>query len=489
MSLSWARSIHSLFMSLWSETMRSAKSLTEGSSARDSASPAERHLEIVAADGLANVGAVHDRAGVPAGGYLGRRRWSGSEHHRRQHMGDRRHSPHKSSPFGGRPRPRVSRTARILGIGRPCGCDREHRDGEPCHGVPSRARPPGTSSSIPNTKRRNARAPRPAPVRPVRPLPHRPRGRRRRHGHRLPGRGRPPRPAGGAQGAPPRAGGGDRGRALPGRDQAHRQPPAPPHPPAVRLRRGGRLPVLRHAVREGRDAARPDEPRAAAPRRRRGPDHHRGGLGARLRPSPGRGPPRHQAREHPPARRLRHGGGLRDRARRQQGERPTDDRDRHVARHAALHEPRAGDGRARDHRPLRRVRAGRRALRDAHRRAALHRRHGAGGGGAGAHREPAAAHDPAAHHPPARGSGGAHRAREAARRPVRDGRRVRRRAQGQVVRLHRVAAGRGRPQPHRPARWRRRGPGVLVSALGAALAVAIGRGALGLAPAAARPGS
>ena len=198
--------------------------------------PAERHLEIVAADGLANVGAVHDRAGVPAGGYLGRRRWSGSEHHRHQRMGDRRHSPHKSSPFGGRPCPRVSRTARILGIGRPCGCDREHRDGEPCHGAPSRARPPGTSSSIPNTKRRNARAPRPAPVRPVRPLSDRPRGRRRRYGHRLPGRGRPPRPAGGAQGAPPRAGGGDRGRAVPGRDQAHRQPPAPAHPPAVRLR-------------------------------------------------------------------------------------------------------------------------------------------------------------------------------------------------------------------------------------------------------------
>ena len=41
------------------------------------------------------------------------------------------------------------------------------------------------------------------------------------------------------------------------------------------------------------------------------------------------------------------------------------DRDRHVARHAALHEPRAGDGRARDHRPDRRLRARRRHLRDA----------------------------------------------------------------------------------------------------------------------------
>ena len=66
-----------------------------------------------------------------------------------------------------------------------------------------------------------------------------------------------------------------------------------------------------------------------------------------------------------------------------------DDRDRHVARHTALHEPRAGDGRAGDHGPLGRVRPGRGALRDAHRRAALHRQHRAGGGGAGADREPA----------------------------------------------------------------------------------------------------
>ena len=56
----------------------------------------------------------------------------------------------------------------------------------------------------------------------------------------------------------------------------------------------------------------------------------------------------------------------------------------------------------------------------------------------------------APHHPAARRGGGAHRAREAPGRPVRHGRRVRRRAQGQVVRLHRVAPGRGRPSRSGP---------------------------------------
>ena len=44
----------------------------------------------------------------------------------------------------------------------------------------------------------------------------------------------------------------------------------------------------------------------------------------------------------------------------------------HVARHAALHEPGAGDGREGDHRPQRRLLARLRALRDAGRRAAAH---------------------------------------------------------------------------------------------------------------------
>ena len=45
----------------------------------------------------------------------------------------------------------------------------------------------------------------------------------------------------------------------------------------------------------------------------------------------------------------------------------------HVARHAAVHEPRAGDGRAGDHGAVGRVRARRGAVRDAHRRSAVHR--------------------------------------------------------------------------------------------------------------------
>ena len=71
-------------------------------------------------------------------------------------------------------------------------------------------------------------------------------------------------------------------------------------------------------------------------------------------------------------------------------------------RHAALHESRAGDGRAGDHGAHRRLRPGLRALRDAHRRSALHRQHRAGHRGAGRHREPAADAPAAQHHPAAR---------------------------------------------------------------------------------------
>ena len=56
-------------------------------------------------------------------------------------------------------------------------------------------------------------------------------------------------------------------------------------------------------------------------------------------------------------------------------------------RHAALHESRAGDGRAGDHGALGRVRAGRGAVRDADRRPAVHRLDRAGDRGAGGHRD------------------------------------------------------------------------------------------------------
>ena len=77
----------------------------------------------------------------------------------------------------------------------------------------------------------------------VGPLPPRAGDRRRRHGHGLPRRGPAARPPGRAQGAPARAGRRDRRRAVPGRDQAHRQPAAPAHPAAVRLGRGRLLPL------------------------------------------------------------------------------------------------------------------------------------------------------------------------------------------------------------------------------------------------------
>ena len=57
------------------------------------------------------------------------------------------------------------------------------------------------------------------------------------------------------------------------------------------------------------------------------------------------------------------GGGFRDRAGGlHRGRRDPDDRDRPVARHPALHESRAGDGRARDHGAVRCVRSGRCSL-------------------------------------------------------------------------------------------------------------------------------
>ena len=79
---------------------------------------------------------------------------------------------------------------------------------------------------------------------------------------------------------------------------------------------GGRLPVLRHALHRGRDDSGEAEPRDAVRRGRGGADRARSGRRAGLRAPPRRDPPRHQAREHPAARRPRDGDGLRHRARR-----------------------------------------------------------------------------------------------------------------------------------------------------------------------------
>ena len=89
------------------------------------------------------------------------------------------------------------------------------------------------------------------------PLPPRARAGPGRHGHGLP-RPRPPaRPEGRAQGAPARALRGPRRRAVPRRDQDHRQPRSIPTSSAVRLGRGRRPRLLRDAVRRGREPPRP----------------------------------------------------------------------------------------------------------------------------------------------------------------------------------------------------------------------------------------
>src|ERR1043166_3573897 len=67
----------------------------------------------------------------------------------------------------------------------------------------------------------------------LRPLRHRARDRRRRHGHGVSGARSPPRPSGGAQAPEPRAGRGARRGALPRRDQGHRDLPDPNLPPLL----------------------------------------------------------------------------------------------------------------------------------------------------------------------------------------------------------------------------------------------------------------
>ena len=154
------------------------------------------------------------------------------------------------------------------------------------------------------------------------------------------------RPQRRAQGAASRARGGHRRRAIPRRDQDHRRAAASAHPAAVRLGAGRRIPLLRDAAHRGREPARPARARAAAAGGRRGAPREGDRLRARLRAPPRRDPPRHQAREHPAARRSGARRRLRHRARREPRRRQPHDGDRPLARHAGLHEPRAGDGRA-----------------------------------------------------------------------------------------------------------------------------------------------
>ena len=168
----------------------------------------------------------------------------------------------------------------------------------------------------------------------------------------------------------------DRRRALPRRDQDHRQPPASAHP-RFRLGRLRARPTASSTTSCPSSRARSLRDRLAREKQLPIDDAvriaTRGGRRPRLRPPPRHRPSRHQAREHPAAGRPRPGRRLRHRARRAAGRRQPHDPDRHVARHARLHDARAGDGRARPRRPQRRLRARRRDVRDARRRAAVHR--------------------------------------------------------------------------------------------------------------------
>ena len=133
----------------------------------------------------------------------------------------------------------------------------------------------------------------------------------------------------------------------------------------------GRLPylVMQYVAGQVAPAAdRPDRP----PRDERDPaDRHAGGCRARRGPRPGADPPRHQAVEHPAGERRRAGQAHRLRPGPRPGRRqPHAERTRR--RHAAVHGPRAGPGRA-GRPPRRPVQPGQRAVRHGLRMAAVPR--------------------------------------------------------------------------------------------------------------------
>ncbi len=136
-------------------------------------------------------------------------------------------------------------------------------------------------------------------------------------------------------------------RAVRARGAHGRRALAPAHRPDPSRRRGGRLRLLRHELRRGRDARRAT-PRARSPAAgRRDARAARGGVGARLRARTRHRAPRREAGQHPA--RGGHGPRAGDRLR----HRPWRSRSRLRVRSGedhgdrALHESRAGGGRRR----------------------------------------------------------------------------------------------------------------------------------------------
>ena len=125
------------------------------------------------------------------------------------------------------------------------------------------------------------------------------------------------------------------------------------HPAAVRLGRGGRIALLRHALRR-----RGSRCATGSTREKQLPLEDALQIAREVADalsyahSRGRGPPRHQAGEHPAGERARGGGGLRHRAGDRGGRGGDAHGDGDGGGHAGVHEPGAGGGSAGPGRPL-----------------------------------------------------------------------------------------------------------------------------------------
>src|SRR6266480_1566557 len=270
------------------------------------------------------------------------------------------------------------------------------------------------------TLKRHVRCARTSRGGPRRALRHRTPGGCRWHGDRIPRTGSQARSRRRLEGAAPRARRRARDRALPERDPGDRPPAAPAHPAVVRFRPGGRPDLLCDAARGRRIAAAAARARETAPDRRGAQARRRRRQCARLRASPRRGPPRHQAGEYPVPGRPGSSGGLRDRARPLRRGRLAPDGNGAVPRHAAIHEPGAGDGGPPHRRAERHLLPRLGPVRDARRRAAAHRTDGAVGDRQGPDGPTATAATTAGVRSPARRGRGPEGAGQSAGGPVPD---------------------------------------------------------------------